>query len=84
MSADVALFRWVTGFAGHHPALDAVMSAVANYAPLVVVVPALLFLARMSPQTATGTSLAAMVLPVGALGAYEYYKEGHLQIGPSL
>lgn len=46
----------------------------------VVIVPALIFLARMEPQTATGTSLAALLLPVGALGAYEYYKHGQLNI----
>ena len=37
MPLDVALFRWLNGFAEHHPALDALMSAVAGYAPLVVV-----------------------------------------------
>ena len=46
----------------------------------VVIVPALIFLASMQPQTATGTSLAALLLPVGALGAYEYYKHGQLNI----
>jgi uncharacterized membrane protein YfcA len=46
----------------------------------VVIVPALIFLARMEPQTATGTSLAALLLPVGALGAYEYYRHGQLNI----
>jgi len=46
----------------------------------VVIVPALIFLARMQPQTATGTSLAALLLPVGALGAYEYYKHGQLNL----
>jgi uncharacterized membrane protein YfcA len=46
----------------------------------VVIVPALIFLARLQPQTATGTSLTALLLPVGALGAYEYYKHGHVNI----
>ncbi|HET7233093.1 MAG TPA: sulfite exporter TauE/SafE family protein [Longimicrobium sp.] len=46
----------------------------------VVIVPALIFLARMPPQSATGTSLAALLLPVGALGAYEYYKNGQVNI----
>lgn len=50
----------------------------------IVIVPALLFVAGMSQLTATGTSLAALVLPVGALGAYEYYKTGHLQLAASL
>ncbi len=50
----------------------------------VVIVPALILIGRLSPITATGTSLAALLLPVGALGAYEYYKRGHLEIGAAL
>jgi uncharacterized membrane protein YfcA len=50
----------------------------------VVIVPALILLARMSPQVATGTSLAALLLPVGALGAWAYYKEGFVQVRPAL
>lgn len=46
----------------------------------VVIVPALLFLVRMPVQTATGTSLAALLLPVGALGAWAYYRMGHLDL----
>ena len=50
----------------------------------VVIVPALIYLARMQPQAATGTSLAALLLPVGALGAWHYYKSGHLDVRASL
>ena len=50
----------------------------------VVIVPALIFIARMEPQTATGTSLAALLLPVGALGAWEYYRAGTLNLGAGL
>ena len=50
----------------------------------VVIVPALMFIARMEPQSATGTSLAALLLPVGALGAWEYYRSGHLNVGAGL
>ena len=46
----------------------------------VVVVPALLLLAKMSPLSATGTSLGALVLPVGVLGAMAYYRDGHLDL----
>ncbi len=45
-----------------------------------VIVPALILIARFEPVTATGTSLAALVLPVGILGAVEYYRNGHLDI----
>jgi uncharacterized membrane protein YfcA len=50
----------------------------------VVIVPSLIILARLAPITATGTSLAALLLPVGALGAWEYYKKGHLNIPAAL
>jgi len=50
----------------------------------VVIVPALILLARFVPVVATGTSLAALLLPVGALGAWEYYKKGHLNLPASL
>lgn len=50
----------------------------------VVIVPALLFFAKMPIQTATGTSLAALLLPVGALGAWEYHKTGHLDLPVAL
>jgi uncharacterized membrane protein YfcA len=50
----------------------------------VVIVPALIFFTGMLPITATGTSLAALLLPVGALGAMEYYKRGHLNITAAL
>ena len=50
----------------------------------VVIVPALILFARSAPITATGTSLAALLLPVGALGAWEYYKKGHLNVPAAL
>jgi uncharacterized protein len=50
----------------------------------VVIVPALILAAGFSPLVATGTSLTALVLPAGALGAYEYYKKGDLNIAASL
>ena len=50
----------------------------------IVIVPALILLARFAPQTATGTSLAIFLLPIGALGAWSYYKEGHVRVVPAL
>jgi uncharacterized membrane protein YfcA len=49
----------------------------------VVIVPALLFFAEMTPLGATGTSLGALLLPVGALGAWTYYRAGNLDIRAS-
>ena len=40
----------------------------------IVIVPALVFLFKMPQQTATGTSLIALLLPVGLLAVWEYYR----------
>ena len=50
----------------------------------IVIVPALILLAKFPPQTATGTSLTIFLLPVGLLGAYTYYKAGHVRVAPAL
>lgn len=50
----------------------------------IVIVPALVFFAGMVQKTATGTSLAALLLPVGALGAWQYYKAGSLDMHAAL
>ncbi|HUN57410.1 MAG TPA: sulfite exporter TauE/SafE family protein [Candidatus Binataceae bacterium] len=44
----------------------------------IVIVPALVFVLSMPTQTAVGTSLAALLPPVGLLGAMEYYKHGNV------
>jgi uncharacterized membrane protein YfcA len=50
----------------------------------IVIVPALLYAAHMQPQRAVGTSLGALLLPVGLLGAWSYYKAGELDARASL
>ncbi|HEY3113867.1 MAG TPA: sulfite exporter TauE/SafE family protein [Gemmatimonadaceae bacterium] len=50
----------------------------------IVIGPALILLAKFQPQLATGTSLGALLLPVGALGAWEYWRRGHLNIAAGL
>jgi uncharacterized protein len=50
----------------------------------VVVVPALIMIAKFSPARATGTSLAALLLPVGALGVWQYYRRGDVDINSAL
>jgi uncharacterized membrane protein YfcA len=49
----------------------------------VVIVPALILVAQMKPETATGTSLASLLLPVGALGAWHYYRHGFVEAAPA-
>ena len=50
----------------------------------IVIVPALLYLMKFPLQRAVGTSLGALLLPVGALGAWSYYKAGDLEARASL
>jgi uncharacterized membrane protein YfcA len=50
----------------------------------VIIVPALIFVAGMKPHMATGTSLGALLLPVGALGAWQYYRHDSLNIHSAL
>lgn len=44
----------------------------------VIIVPALVFFFGMSQQSANGTSLIALLLPVGLLGVMEYYRSGNI------
>jgi uncharacterized membrane protein YfcA len=52
----------------------------------IILVPLLIFAFQMPQHTATGTSLVALLLPVGILGVLEYYRAGkityeHLRFG---
>ncbi len=50
----------------------------------VIMVIGLVSLAKLPFPTATGTSLAAMILPVGIFGAMEYYRRGHVDVRAAL
>jgi uncharacterized membrane protein YfcA len=50
----------------------------------ILIVPALILLAKFPPQLATGTSLGVLLMPVGALGAWTYYKAGNIRFSASL
>src|SRR5258708_40111492 len=45
-----------------------------------IIVPALLYFFKMTELQSIGTSLAALILPVGLLGAAEYYRNGYINI----
>jgi len=46
----------------------------------VIIVPALMLIAGFSIKTAAGTSLAALLLPVGVLGTIEYFRSSQVNI----
>ena len=43
-----------------------------------IIVPALIFFASYSQVTATGTSLVALLLPIGLAGVYAFYEAGKI------
>jgi uncharacterized protein len=57
-----------------------VVSGLFGVGGAVVIIPGLVLLAKLPQHTAHGTSLAALLLPVGVLGAMEYYKRGQVNI----
>ena len=50
----------------------------------ILMTPALIFFAKFHAKLAIGTSLGAMLLPVGLLGAYAYYQTGNVNVKASL
>lgn len=46
----------------------------------VFLIPGLMYLLNFSQQKAQGTTLAAMVPPIGLFAAFQYYKEGHVDL----
>ena len=50
----------------------------------VIMVIGMIGIMKLPFPTATGTSLGAMILPVGIFGALEYYRRGHLDVRGAL
>jgi uncharacterized membrane protein YfcA len=46
----------------------------------VVIVPALIYIAGFRQHMATGTSLAVLLPPIGIAAAYEYYRNGNVDV----
>ena len=61
-----------------------VLSGIFGIGGGLVIVPALLLFGKMEPHMATGTSLGALLLPVGALGALAYWRADSMDWRASL
>lgn len=46
----------------------------------IIMIPALVLLLGFNQHQALGTTLAAMIPPIGFFAAYEYYKNGHVNV----
>ncbi|MBU2018904.1 MAG: TSUP family transporter [Bacteroidetes bacterium] len=50
----------------------------------IIIIPAMVILLGYSQQMAQGTALIMMVLPVGALAAFQYYQQGFVDVKAAL
>src|SRR5512146_2904550 len=57
-----------------------VISGLFGVGGAIVIVPGLVLLGKLPQHTANGTSLAALLLPVGLLGFLQYYKRGQVNL----
>src|SRR5213078_5174162 len=57
-----------------------VVSGLFGVGGAILIIPGLVLLAGLSQHAAQGTSLAALLLPVGFLGALQYYKRGEVHV----
>jgi uncharacterized membrane protein YfcA len=74
----VTLFYLATGV------LAGVLAGIFGIGGGILIVPALVFFGKMSQRTAIGTSLGALLLPVGALGVWAYWREGNVDVRAAL
>lgn len=64
--------------------LAGVLSGLFGIGGGIVIVPLLVLLVGFTTTQAAGTSLAALLLPVGALGALEYWRAGQVDLRVAL
>jgi uncharacterized protein len=57
-----------------------VVSGLFGIGGAIVIVPGLVLMFKLNQHTANGTSLAALLLPVGLLGMLQYYKRGQVNL----
>jgi len=60
--------------------LAGVLSGLVGIGGGIIIVPALVFLLGFSQHQAQGTSLGLLLLPVGILAVFNYYKQGYIDI----
>ena len=60
--------------------LVGVLSGMVGIGGGIIIVPTLVYFAHMSQHRAQGTSLGALLLPIGAFAFWEYYKAGNVDV----
>jgi uncharacterized membrane protein YfcA len=78
MSTSILLIVIVIGI------ITGIMAGMLGIGGAIIMIPALVLLLGFSQQTAQGTSLAVMLPPIGIIAAFNYYKEGYVNIKVAL
>jgi uncharacterized membrane protein YfcA len=74
MSIQTILLLAIIGLAA------GVLSGMIGIGGGIIIVPALVFILGFSQQQAQGTSLGLLLLPVGILAVFNYYKQGFIDV----
>ena len=74
MATQTIMLLLVLGF------LAGILSGLVGVGGGIIVVPALVFFLGFTQQQAQGTSLGLLLLPVGLLAVWNYYKQGQIDI----
>jgi uncharacterized membrane protein YfcA len=74
---NILLIAAIGGVAG-------ILSGLLGLGGAIVIIPAMVMLLGFSQQMAQGTTLFMMVLPIGALAAYQYYQKGFVDVKTAL
>lgn len=61
-----------------------ILSGILGIGGGIVMIPALVYILGYSQHLAQGTTLAAMVLPIGFFAAWQYYKNGFVDISVAI
>jgi uncharacterized membrane protein YfcA len=65
-------------------AVAGILSGLLGLGGAIIIIPAMVMLLGYSQQMAQGTTLMMMVFPVGAMAAYQYYRQGMVDVKVAL
>lgn len=60
--------------------ISGILAGILGLGGAIIIIPALVMLLGFSQQMAQGTTLLMLVLPVGALAAWQYYRAGNADV----
>lgn len=74
MSINVIIILLIIGFAA------GILGGLVGVGGGIIIVPALIYFLSFTQKEAQGTSLGILLLPIGILGVWQYYKAGYVDM----